>query len=202
MDWIHAIGWLGQGAYFGRSLLQWLASERARRSIVPDGFWFLSLLGALALLTYASLRLDPVIILGQAVNLAIYLRNLHLEASGASRSLSLPALRLAVALMTAALLAVLGLSLHLDHSPWVMVGWLGQFIFLTRFPLQWWNAERRGQAELPPLFWWISLAGSVLILLYAIWRHDPVIAVGQGVGLLSYGRNLMLLHRARLLASG
>jgi lipid-A-disaccharide synthase-like uncharacterized protein len=201
MSWIQAIGWLGQSAYFGRSLLQWLASERARRSVVPAGFWSLSVLGAVALLAYASLRLDPVIMLGQAVNLAIYLRNLQLAGRREAPRLGRRALRLALLSMSGALLAVLALSLHLDHSPWMLVGWLGQFIFLTRFPLQWWRAERRGKAELPAHFWWISLVGSILILLYALWREDTVIAVGQGVGLLTYGRNLMLLHRGHALAS-
>lgn len=198
---VAVIGWVGQGAYFGRSLLQWLASERARRSVVPAHFWQLSVLGALALLSYAALRHDPVILLGQAVNLAIYLRNLWLESRPGVTPLGHRALVLLAAGMLACLFAAMGLSLHLDHSAWVFVGWLGQFIFLTRFPLQWWRAERSGATDLPPLFWWVSLAGSLLLLAYALWRRDAVIATGQGFGLLTYSRNLVLLQRGRALSA-
>ena len=75
--WI-AIGLVGQGLFSARFLVQWLASERARRSIVPKAFWFFSLAGGLVLLAYAIHRRDPVFIIGQASGLAIYLRNLHL----------------------------------------------------------------------------------------------------------------------------
>ena len=202
MTWIQAIGWLGQGAYFSRSILQWLASERLRRSVVPAGFWRLSVLGALALFSYAALNRDPVIMLGQAVNLAIYLRNLRLERRKSPTPLGRRALVIATGVMALSLAIVLALSLHLDHSVWTLVGWCGQFIFLTRFPLQWWRAERSGQVELPPAFWWISLTGSALILVYAVSRADPVIASGQALGLLTYGRNLALLRHGRALAAG
>ncbi|MFA7332489.1 MAG: lipid-A-disaccharide synthase N-terminal domain-containing protein [Candidatus Delongbacteria bacterium] len=197
MDLLHAIGWLGQGAYFVRSLLQWLMSEKLRRSTIPAGFWLLSVLGALALLSYAALRHDAVIILGQAVNLAIYLRNLHLE-SRPQAALSTSSLRLALGGLALSFLLLCLLSLKLDHSPWMLVGWAGQLIFLTRFPLQWWRAERSGKVDLPATFWWISLLGSTLLLLYATWRHDWVIVSGQAVGLLAYGRNLVLLHRSHV----
>jgi lipid-A-disaccharide synthase-like uncharacterized protein len=191
---IQLIGWAGQGAYFGRSILQWLASERARRSLVPAGFWSLSVVGALFMLVYAAFREDWVILLGQMVNLGIYLRNWRLEASQDPRRLSLNALRLLFSAMALALVGAMALSLGLDHSPWMLVGWLGQFIFLTRFPIQWWEAERSGRADLPLLFWQVSLVGSLLLLGYAIWRRDPVIAVSQGFGLLTYGRNWMLFR--------
>lgn len=197
MDLLHAIGWLGQGAYFSRSLLQWIASERQRRSAIPAGFWSLSVLGALALLCYSAWRRDSVIFLGQAINLLIYLRNLRLE-SHPGATLSPRSLRMALVAMGGVFLLLCLLSLKLNHSPWMLVGWLGQFIFLTRFPLQWWQAERRGTVELPAHFWWISLSGSLLLLLYAAWGHDWVILSGQAVGLLTYARNLVLLHRARI----
>lgn len=85
--WI-AIGLLGQAAFSGRFLVQWIASERAGRSVVPVHFWILSLVGGSLLLAYALFRRDPVFILGQGANLVIYLRNLHLirrEAASAGR---------------------------------------------------------------------------------------------------------------------
>lgn len=75
--WI-AIGLLGQGCFAARFLVQWLASERRRRSVVPLSFWYLSLAGGLILLAYATHRRDSVFILGQAVGALIYVRNLAL----------------------------------------------------------------------------------------------------------------------------
>jgi lipid-A-disaccharide synthase-like uncharacterized protein len=70
------IGFLGQGLFFGRFFVQWLASERARESVIPRAFWFFSLGGGLVLLAYALHRRDPVFIVGQVTGLFIYIRNL------------------------------------------------------------------------------------------------------------------------------
>lgn len=72
------LGLLGQGAFSGRFLVQWLASERAGRSVVPTLFWVLSVIGSLLLLAYALHRRDPVFVLGQSVGIAIYSRNLQM----------------------------------------------------------------------------------------------------------------------------
>jgi lipid-A-disaccharide synthase-like uncharacterized protein len=72
------VGFVGQFFFSARFLVQWLASERARNSVVPRAFWFLSLGGGATLLTYAIWRRDPVFILGQATGLLIYTRNLWL----------------------------------------------------------------------------------------------------------------------------
>lgn len=75
--WI-AIGFAGQALFSARFIIQWLASERARRSVVPKAFWYFSLAGSLVLLSYAIHRGDPVFITGQAAGLGIYMRNLYL----------------------------------------------------------------------------------------------------------------------------
>lgn len=74
--------WLGiglgaQALFSARFLVQWVISERARRSIVPEVFWYFSFAGGAALLAYAIHRADPVIILGQAAGLVIYSRNIY-----------------------------------------------------------------------------------------------------------------------------
>lgn len=75
--WI-LIGFLGQLFFFSRFLVQWIASEKQKRSVMPLSFWYLSLLGGLILLVYAIYRRDPVFITGQSCGLFIYLRNLWL----------------------------------------------------------------------------------------------------------------------------
>ncbi len=71
------IGFIGQAFFSGRFLVQWIASERARRSVVPAAFWFFSVGGGVTLLFYAIYRQDPVFIFGQAGGLLIYARNLY-----------------------------------------------------------------------------------------------------------------------------
>jgi len=72
-----AVGFFGQAMFTMRFLVQWLSSERQRRSVIPVAFWYFSLAGGLILLFYAIYRKDPVFILGQATGIIIYLRNLH-----------------------------------------------------------------------------------------------------------------------------
>ena len=72
------IGFLGQGLFASRFLVQWLASERARRSVMPITFWYFSLGGGVILLAYSIYKADPVFILGQGLGLVVYMRNLYL----------------------------------------------------------------------------------------------------------------------------
>ncbi|MCG8293142.1 MULTISPECIES: lipid-A-disaccharide synthase N-terminal domain-containing protein [Pseudomonas] len=74
------VGFAGQAVFTGRFVLQWLYSEFKRRSVIPVGFWYLSMLGSALLLIYAIYRQDPVFILGQAFGILVYLRNLQLIA--------------------------------------------------------------------------------------------------------------------------
>lgn len=73
-----ALGLLGNTAFCLRFLIQWLASERAGASTIPRAFWHLSLVGSLLLLSYAIHRRDPIFILANLPNFAVYLRNLAL----------------------------------------------------------------------------------------------------------------------------
>lgn len=72
------VGFVGQGLFSARFIVQWLKSEKARRSVIPAAFWYFSIAGGITLLAYAIHRGDPVFMLGQGVGLFIYLRNLQL----------------------------------------------------------------------------------------------------------------------------
>ena len=80
------LGLVGQAAFFMRFLVQWIASERSKRSVVPIAFWYFSITGGLILLAYAIYRRDPVFILGQSTGLFIYVRNLILIARSKGRT--------------------------------------------------------------------------------------------------------------------
>ena len=75
-----AVGFAGQLLFTSRFLVQWIASERRRQSVIPPAFWWLSLGGAFLLLAYAIWRRDPVFILGQSFGFVVYARNLFLIA--------------------------------------------------------------------------------------------------------------------------
>ncbi len=74
--WV-ALGFVAQGFFTMRFAVQWIASERARRSVIPVAFWFFSIGGGVLLLIYALYRRDPVFIAGQAFGLVVYIRNLY-----------------------------------------------------------------------------------------------------------------------------
>jgi lipid-A-disaccharide synthase-like uncharacterized protein len=76
-SWWVVLGFVAQAMFFMRFAVQWIASERAGRSVVPTAFWIFSVVGGLLLLIYALQRKDPVFIAGQALGLFIYLRNLQ-----------------------------------------------------------------------------------------------------------------------------
>jgi lipid-A-disaccharide synthase-like uncharacterized protein len=85
LAWL-AVGFLAQLMFSMRFLVQWLASERARRSIVPETFWYFSVAGGVLLFAYAIYRMDPVFMLGQGAGLLIYARNIHFIWLGKSRA--------------------------------------------------------------------------------------------------------------------
>jgi len=71
------IGFFAQLLFSMRFLVQWIATERARASVIPEVFWYFSFFGGILLLAYACYRADPVFILGQATGLVIYSRNIY-----------------------------------------------------------------------------------------------------------------------------
>jgi lipid-A-disaccharide synthase-like uncharacterized protein len=72
------LGFVAQALFSARFILQWIASERAGKSVMPVVFWYLSISGSVLLLAYAIYRRDPVFILGQSAGLIVYFRNLYL----------------------------------------------------------------------------------------------------------------------------
>ena len=79
----------------------------------------------------------------------------------------------------------------------IVVGFGGQFLFAMRFIIQWLTSEGAKRSVIPVVFWYFSIGGGSVLLLYAIWRQDPVIICGQGLGLFIYVRNLIFIFRER-----
>jgi len=89
---------------------------------------------------------------------------------------------------------------NITHSAgiaWVVMGLLGQVLFTGRMVLQWLVSERHKRSVVPVGFWWMSLAGASMLLVYFIWRRDIVGVLGQSTGWIIYVRNLWLIYRER-----
>lgn len=82
-------------------------------------------------------------------------------------------------------------------SLWLALGFVAQALFASRFIVQWISSEKAGQSVVPIAFWYLSLGGALLLLIYAIYRKDPVFIIGQSLGGLIYARNLALIARKR-----
>lgn len=76
---------------------------------------------------------------------------------------------------------------------WVLFGFLGQAIFAARFIVQWIMSEKKRESYVPIAFWYLSICGGIVLLIYAIYKKDPVFMLGQASGLIVYVRNLMLI---------
>jgi len=88
-------------------------------------------------------------------------------------------------------------NLDLHHLAWIGLGLTGQALFSARFLVQWIASERRRRSHIPVAFWYLSIAGGVTLLAYALYRADPVFILGQSTGVLIYARNLYLIRLGR-----
>lgn len=202
-DWFtYGIGMIAQVLFSGRSILQWILSEKDKRVLTPSLFWKLSLLASFLLFIYGYLRNDFAIMVGQCLTYFIYIRNLHLQ--GQWQKLS--KLFRWFLLVFPVVILVIGYNnniydmerlLNNELIPrWLMIlGIVAQVTFTFRFIFQWIYSERRKQSSLPFGFWALSFLGSSLILTYAIFRKDPVLFAGHCFGMILYVRNMMLLRK-------
>ena len=83
-------------------------------------------------------------------------------------------------------------------NPWAAFGFLGQTLFFSRWIVQWIASERKKESHVPLAFWYISLSGGLVLLIYAIQRHDPVFILGQMIGIANYSRNIVLIRQQAL----
>ncbi len=82
------------------------------------------------------------------------------------------------------------------------IGFVGQGLFASRFVIQWIYSEKKGISYIPIIFWYLSIFGGLGLLIYAIFRKDPVIILGQMFGIFVYLRNLILIYRRRGINNG
>lgn len=206
--WIFAIGGIAQLLFSARIFIQWIQTEKARSVQSPVIFWQLSLVASLLLMSYGILRDDVVIILGQFISYFVYIRNLQLKNVWRHIPAAFRWFAFAFPLLSTGWIAFgdthnwLSILYNKDVRGMLLVlGTVGQLIFATRFIFQWYSSEKRKESIFPPAFWIISIVGSFLIVVYGVFRHDPVLILGQATGLIIYVRNLQLYYSGNSLPS-
>lgn len=200
---VAAIGFLAQAFFSARIIVQLYKSEKERKIASPTSFWIFSLAGSWLMFIYGWLRNDFSILFGQFINYYIYIWNL--KERGTWNGMT--AIFRGVIFMTPVLAAALVLNdagrfvqdfFRKDGIPlWLVAfGTISQMVFNTRFIYQVIYSARRSVSALPLMFWIISLTGSVMIIIYAIFRKDIVLLIGQGLGAITYLMNIVIGVRA------
>jgi lipid-A-disaccharide synthase-like uncharacterized protein len=206
---IYGVGFLGQALFFSRTILQWFKSENEGEIISPVIFWQLSLLASQLMLLYGLLRNDFAIMLGQFIVYYIYIRNLQLKRAW---SRIFPVFRGIIIIVPLLIITwlIMGNTHNLtslfinENIPYwlIALGSTGQLIFSFRFVYQWIRSEKEKSSVLPGKFWMISIAGSLIIFVYSIFRRDPVLFLSNLIGLFVYVRNILIDSGKSSLISG
>ncbi|MDD3494358.1 MAG: lipid-A-disaccharide synthase N-terminal domain-containing protein [Dysgonamonadaceae bacterium] len=202
--WVFGIGLLAQLFFSARVLYQWIVTEKAKKVLSPPAFWILSILGSFLLFVYGTLRNDFAIILGQFLSYYVYLWNLNLQGIwkriiGVVKVVLLLTPFVAIAYLLRDLSAFDLTFFHNKDIPlWLLIfGSSGQIIFSLRFIYQWVYSLYHRESVLPLGFWVLSLIGSSIIIIYAIFRLDPILLLGQSFGFVAYIRNIMIGNRSK-----
>ncbi|RXP47070.1 lauroyl acyltransferase [Lutibacter sp. HS1-25] len=199
---IYTIGFFAQLLFSGRLVLQWILSEKSKKVLTPSLFWWLSLLASFLLFVYGYLREDFAIMLGQALTYFIYIRNLQLQGQWQKTPKTLQILLWIFPLLLV-IYSYNNNSYDIDKlfrneaiPVWLLIwGIIAQIIFTLRFVYQWVYSEKKKESSLPFGFWLLSLIGSIMILIYAVYRKDPVLLVGHLMGAAIYFRNILILKK-------
>ncbi len=204
-DWIiYSIGFSAQILFSSRLLIQWLQSEKVKTVVTPLLFWQLSLLASFLLFVYGWFRNDFAIMLGQVLTYFIYIRNLQIQGFWKK----MPQFFRIFLFVFPVIIVIYSYNnnqfdmeriLKNEQIPaWLIIlGVVAQVVFTLRFVYQWIYAEKHRSSELPKGFWLLSLAGSCLILIYAILRKDPVLLTGHLFGAFVYVRNLSIINKGK-----
>ena len=199
---IYSIGFLAQILFSSRLIIQWFYSEKKNKIITPSVFWILSLLGSFLLFIYGYLRDDFAIMLGQSLTYFIYIRNLQLQGDWDKLNFFIRFLFITFPAYIVFYYYnnnVIDIDILIKETTipisLFILGIISQLIFTFRFVYQWIYSENKKKSSLPLGFWLLSISGSILILIYAIFRYDPVLFIGHMIGSLLYARNIYIYFK-------
>jgi lipid-A-disaccharide synthase-like uncharacterized protein len=201
--WIYALGFFSQALFAARLIIQWVLSEKEGRIVSPVIYWQISLFASYLFIIYGILQNDFVIILGQALSYIICLRNLQLDGSWNTMPASIRISAIVIPILTVGWVFLPSSGMTTDFSaqsffhPVMMIGAIGQILLNVRFLYQWYYAEKVKTSILPIGFWHMTAVGSIMVVVYALDRFDPVLLAAQGLGLIAAVRNIQLHYKAK-----
>ena len=213
---LYPLGYIAAVAFGARFILQWINSEKRKKSVVTAAFWKLSLVGNVVLFVHSLIQIQFHVSMIQAINGVISWRNLNLLKSKEHRFQTKTVilfLLLALSFTTGYFYLESKLAHTTDYTwfrnpntkqasipiGWHLFGFIGLALFNSRFWIQWWGAEVTKTSSISRSFWWVSLVGSIICLIYFFYIGDKVNMIGPFVGIVPYIRNLMLLSKAKTL---
>ena len=196
--WVYLLGLAGMGIYGTRIVVQWYISEKSRRIESPGIYWIMSSIGAIILYIYGWLRKDFSIIFGESLSYYIYMWNISVM--GLYKKVPKFVIVLQ-SLFPVAIIALIAKDMPSFVSTFLTnesvppsllaLGILGQFTYEIRSVYQLVYSIKKKQSLLPLGYWLMSVAGSVMIIVYGVIRHDWVLVLGQFAVVFSI-RNIML----------
>lgn len=206
----YLLGFLPSLFFTSRFLVQWIDSERKKKSVVTKLFWQLSLCGNILLALHYFIQLQVFFFVLQLINGFIAWRNLNLLKSSNRYTLNKSLLLLFSLLVLSLLLFALqcrlystpiklldlpaGVTSNQSISPlWHLFGAAGALAFASRFWMQWIEAEKTHRSQLGRSFFLVSAIGSLASLIYFARIQDWISALNTSFGLIPYIRNLFLL---------
>lgn len=200
--YIYSLGFIAQFFFSARVIIQWFYTEKETRVITPTIYWILSLTASFLFFMYGYFRDDFAIMFGQFIGYYIYIRNLQLQNKWSNFNITIRQILILLPIVVCIERAwnsnffdFDSLFYNPDIPQWLLyLGIVSQITFTFRYIYQWMSSEISKKSHLPLGFWTISILGAILIIIYSVFRKDPVLFFSHIAGIFMYSRNIYFIY--------
>ena len=200
--YIYSLGFIAQFFFSARVIIQWFYTEKEARVITPTIYWILSLTASFSFFMYGYFRDDFAIMFGQFIGYYIYIRNLQLQNKWSKFNVIIRQILILLPIVVCIERAwnsnffdFDSLFYNPDIPQWLLyLGVVSQITFTFRYIYQWMSSEISKKSHLPLGFWTISILGAILIIIYSVFRKDPVLFFSHIAGIFMYSRNTYFIY--------
>jgi len=200
--YIYSLGFIAQFFFSARVIIQWFYTEKEARVITPTIYWILSLTASFLFFVYGYFRDDFAIMFGQFIGYYIYIRNLQLQNKWNNFNITIRQILILLPIVVCIERAwnsnffdFDSLFYNPDIPQWLLyLGVVSQITFTFRYIYQWMSSEISKKSHLPLGFWTISIVGAILIIIYSVFRKDPVLFFSHIAGIFMYSRNIYFIY--------
>ena len=200
--YLYSLGFIAQFFFSARVIIQWFYTEKKARVITPTIYWILSLTASFLFFMYGYFRDDFAIMFGQFIGYYIYIRNLQLQNKWSNFNITIRQILILLPIVVCIERAwnsnffdFDSLFYNPDIPQWLLyLGVVSQITFTFRYIYQWMSSEISKKSHLPLGFWTISIVGAILIIIYSVFRKDPVLFFSHIAGIFMYSRNIYFIY--------